>query len=99
MGGIANFFMTPLGIVAALSESVATIANNLGFSARAAVYMLQLSCDFLIFPYENAWILVTFSLGMMKMKDFIKWEIVRTILLAIGIAVLFIPWWSVLGIL
>lgn len=99
LGSIANFFMTPLGIIAALSDSVAKIAMNLGVSVRAALYTLDLSTDFLIFPYENAWVLVTFSLGMMKMKDFIKWQLLRSIMLLVFLGVVFIPWWMLLGII
>ncbi|MGN1343888.1 MAG: hypothetical protein ACI4U3_04870, partial [Traorella sp.] len=99
LGGVANFFMTPLGIVAALSESVVNIATSLGVSPRAALYVLDLSTDFYVFPYESAWVLVAFSLGMMKMKDFMKWQTIRSIMLAIFLGLVFIPWWSLLGII
>lgn len=99
LGGIANFFMTPLGIIAALSDSAVSLAAHFGVSARGALYALQLSADFLLFPYENAWVLVTFSLGMMKMKDFIKWQALRSVLLTVMLGLVFIPWWGLLGIL
>lgn len=99
LGGIANFFMTPLGIIAALSDSAVSLAAHFGVSARGALYALQLSADFLFFPYENAWVLVTFSLGMMKMKDFIKWQAFRSVLLTMMLGIVFIPWWGLLGIL
>lgn len=99
IGGVAKLFMTPLGLVAALADSVVTLASHYGVSALGALYTLQLSADILFFPYQNAWVLVVFSLGMMKMKDFIKWQAFRTVLLTIGLGLLFIPWWGIIGVL
>ena len=49
--------------------------------------------------YENAWALVFFGFGMIKFKDFVKLNLVRSLLLTVALGVLFIPWWGLLGVL
>ena len=99
LGAAANFAMTPLAILTCLLNPVVQIAQNLGINPLGAIYTLLASVDFYILPYENAWALVFYGLGMMSFKDFVKTNLLRSLMLTVALGVLFMPWWMLLGIL
>jgi di/tricarboxylate transporter len=99
LGAVGNFVMTPLAILTCLLNPVVKIALSLNINPMGAIYSLFASIDFYILPYENAWALVFFGLGMIKFKDFVKLNLLRSIMLTIALGLLFIPWWSLLGLI
>lgn len=99
LGALGNFVMTPLAILTSLLNPIVKIASSLNVHPLGAIYTLLASIDFYILPYENSWALVFFGLGMMKMKDFIKLNLLRSIMLTIALGLLFIPWWNLLSII
>ncbi len=98
LGAAGNFVMTPLAILTCLLNTVVKISLLLNIHPIGAIYTLYASIDFYILPYENAWALVFFGLGMLKFKDFVKLNLLRSIMLTIALGLLFIPWWKLLGI-
>lgn len=99
LGAAVNFVMTPLAILTCLLSPIVKIAQLLGINPVGAIYTLYCSVDFYILPYENAWALVFFGLGMIRYKDFIKLNLLRSLMLTVSLGILFIPWWHLCGIL
>ena len=50
-------------------------------------------------PYEYASYLIYFSFGLIYLKDFIKLFTVKTILNAIFMVVILIPYWHLIGLI
>jgi len=97
-GIIANFFMTPFAMLGGLSLPFAQMAVSLGISPIAVVMILLYSCEILILPYESAGNLMMYSYGMMPMKDFVKQEGLKAVIMIIGFIVVMYPLWSLFGL-
>lgn len=94
-----NFLLTPVAIWGLITAPVITLAINLGMDPIPFVYALLQSAEAIIFPYEYVPYLVFFGFGMMGMKDFLKLNIMRCIIYFLGIVIILVPWWSLIGIL
>lgn len=94
IGMIANFFMTPMAMLGGLSISFAEIGLSLGISPIAATMLLLYACEILFFPYQSAGNLMMYSYGMMPMKEFIKQEGLKSILMILGFIVIMYPLWK-----
>lgn len=97
IGTIANFFMTPMAMLGGLSVSFVEIGLSLGISPVASTMMLLYSCEILFFPYQSAGNLMMYSYGMMPMKEFVKQEGLKSILMIVGFAIIIYPIWRFLG--
>ncbi len=97
-GIIANFFMTPFAMLGGLSLPFAQMAVSLGISPIAVVMILLYSCEILILPYESAGNLIMYSYGMMPMKDFVKQEGLKAVIMIIGFIVVMYPLWILFGL-
>ncbi len=97
-GIIANFFMTPFAMLGGLSLPFAQMAVSLGISPIAVVMILLFSCEILILPYQSAGNLIMYSYGMMPMKDFVKQEGLKALIMIIGFIVVMYPLWSLFGL-
>lgn len=93
-----NFLMTPTAIWALLTQPLLQIADAMNIDPLAIVYSLVHCSEAIIFPYEYVPYLLVFSFGMMSMKDFIKMNIVRSIIYAIGLMGILVPYWMLIGI-
>ena len=98
-GIIANFFMTPFAMLGGLALPFAQIAVSLGISPIAAVMILMYSCELLVLPYQSAGNLIMYSYGLMPMKDFIKQEGLKSVIMFIGFIVVMYPLWKLFGLL
>jgi di/tricarboxylate transporter len=98
-GTIANFFMTPFAMLGGLSLTFAQIAVSLGISPIAAVMILLYSCEILVLPYQSAGNLIMYSYGLMPMKDFVKQESLKAVIMIIGFIVVMYPLWNVFGLM
>lgn len=79
LGAAADFVMTPPAILTCLLNPVVKIVMPLEINPIGAIYALFSSIDFYILPYENAWALVFFGLDMVKFKEFVKLNILRSL--------------------
>lgn len=94
-----NFLMTPMAIFSLLTIPVTNAVISIGMDPRPFVYTLLHSCEAIIFPYEFVPYLMTYSFGMMAMGDFIKLNIVRSLIYSAGIGLILVPWWYLIGVI
>lgn len=97
LGTIGKLVMTPLALLSCLATPLTQLGQSLGMNPMAALNALHLSTDMYVMPYQNAWTMAFFAMGMIEFKDFIKLNIARCVMLAIALGVLFVPWWSLVG--
>ncbi len=95
---LMNFLMTPMAIWSLLSYPVLSAASQLGFSLLPFVYALMTSSEAIILPYEFIPYLLFFSFGVMKMGDFVKLNIMRSIIYFAGYLFILIPYWHLIGV-
>jgi di/tricarboxylate transporter len=95
---VLNFFMTPMAIISLLTQPICLLSAQLGISSIPLIYALNFSNEAILFPYEYVPYLIVFSFGMISMKDFIKTSILRSILFYVGIMVLIVPYWYLIGL-
>lgn len=96
---ILNFFMTPMAITVAFALPLAQVAIDIGMNPMALYMLMGNASDQILLPYEVVLWLVYFSFGMMGMKDFIKFMSVKTVVNAIFMFAVMVPWWKITGFL
>ena len=96
---VLNFLLTPVAIYGVLSVPLFTICLGLGLDPSTFVFAMMHSAELVLFPYEYLPYLVLFSFGMVTMKDFIKVNIIRTIIYFAGIMLILVPYWHLIGLL
>lgn len=94
-----NFLMTPTAIFAMISEPMCIVAQTLGYSTIPFLLATNACSEAIIFPYEYIPYLIVFSFGMMSMKDFIKVNLLRSILFFVGFLFILTPYWMLIGLL
>lgn len=96
---VMNFLMTPLAIWSMMTEPLCQIGATLGIGVRPIAYALLHCSEAIILPYEYVPYLVVYSFGMISMGDFIKLNIVRSVLYFTFFLILLLPYWMLIGIL
>jgi di/tricarboxylate transporter len=99
VGMLANFIMTPYAMLGGLSATFAQIAVSLGISPVVSCMILMYTCDLLFLPYQSTGNLIMYSYGMMPMKDFIKQEGLKSVIMFIGFIVVMYPLWNLFGLM
>ena len=94
-----NFLMTPAAIIALIIEPIILLATSMGYSAVPFAYAVNACSEAIIFPYEYVPYLVVYAFGMISMKDFIKYNIMRSVLFFVGFLVVRVPYWMLIGLL
>lgn len=94
-----NFLMTPTAIFALISEPMCIVATTLGYGVVPFLLAANACSEAILFPYEYIPYLLVFSFGMMSMKDFIKTNVVRSIIFFGFFLAVLIPYWMLIGIL
>lgn len=92
-----NFLLTPLAMQAAFTVPLVQIAAQLGINPMAVYYIMMNGCDQIIMPYEYALYLIFFSVGLIRMKDFMQILGVKMILNFVIVFALLIPFWKFIG--
>ena len=95
----ANFLMTPLAIWASFSAPLAELAIGLGIDPRAIFYTIFQGTDQILLPYEYILVLIFFSFGLIRVKDFVKFFSIKMVLNIIFIIAIMIPYWKLIGLL
>lgn len=95
---LLNFFMTPMAIWSLLTAPLLSIAVNLGYDPLPFAYVIGACSDAVLLPYEYAPYLVIYGFGLMKMKDFVVFNIVRSLLVLAGILFVLNGYWHLIGL-
>lgn len=99
LGILFHLVMTPIATLSAFSAPITQVAMDLNISPTGIMYVFLNSMDVIFMPYQSVPYLVMFSFGLIPMKHFIKFSVLRSILMTIFLLLIIIPLWSVLGIL
>jgi anion transporter len=97
-GVVMNFLMTPMAAMSSLSQPLADIASTLGVSSKVTMLSFCAGLEQWILPYEVGSLVTMFSLGYVSMKDFMKFGLVKTVVVTICMLALVIPYWLLLGV-
>ncbi len=98
-GAAANFFMTPYAMMAGLSYPFAQVGVDLGLNPMAAIMTLVASCDLILFPFQVAPYLLLYGYGMISMKEFIGFNIIKIICTVLFFTCVMYPIWNFFGLL
>lgn len=99
LGFVSNFALTPLAAFSGFTAPVIEMALAAGVNHFAVMYTFINSLTHVLFPYEYAPALIVFGYGMISIKDFIKYNAVRAAIGAVGIFVIFMPFWELIGLI
>lgn len=97
---ILNIFMTPMAIYASMIAPMCMMgASIIGFTnAWPIVMTIMLGAMNIVLPHENNLALYMYSLGVTKMKDFVKLFTIKSILTFIYLFIM-IAYWSAIGLM
>lgn len=97
---ILNIFMTPMAIYASMVAPMCMLGSSIvGFTnAWPIVMTIILGAMNIVLPHENNSALYMYSLGVTKMKDFVKLFTLKTILTFVWLFVM-IAYWSAIGLM
>lgn len=98
-GTLANLVMTPLAMFGALTIPFAQVAIALGINPVAACMILLFSAEMVFLPYESSGNLIMYSYGLMPMKEFVKYNTMKTAISLVGFICVMYPLWRLLGLL
>ncbi len=97
-GVVANLFMTPFAMMAALSMPFAKIGLDIGIDPLATVMALMMSTDMIFFPHEVTGCLLMYSFGLISMKNFVRLNALKTGLMYLFFALVMFPLWNVFNL-
>lgn len=98
-GIIMNILMTPSAMQGMFPGPLAALATDMGINYPLLPFMAMFfSNDMVFFPYENAYLLILFGFGVMSMKEFIKYNIIKMGITLVLFWILVLPWWYLLGL-
>ncbi|MFM9414043.1 SLC13 family permease [Peptococcus simiae] len=95
---ILNFLLTPMAIMAGFTTTYLQIAQTLGINPYVIYSVISLGTDQILFPYEYALYMLYFSLGYIKMSDFIKYFGAKMLLCSVLLIIVIIPFWKLTGL-
>ena len=87
-----------LGLRTALASALHNIPEGLAVAVPFA-YAVNACSEAIIFPYEYVPYLVVYAFGMISMKDFIKYNIMRSAIFFVGFLLVLVPYWMLIGLL
>lgn len=93
-----NFLMTPLAIFAFITGPMIMLGQSVGIDPLPILYSLNACSEAIILPYEYVPYMIVFGFGMMSIKDFMKINIVRSVIFFIGFLGVVIPYWKLIGL-
>lgn len=96
---VLNFLMTPLAIFALIAAPVLSMVVEMGFEPLGFLYAISSCSEAVLLPYEYVPYLVVFSFGLMRMMDFIKFNVLRSIVVLLGVVFILTPYWMLIGII
>lgn len=98
-GIIMNILMTPSAMQGMFPGPLAALGVDLGINYPVLPFMAMFFAnDMVFFPYENAYLLVLFGFGVMSMKEFMKYNVIKMGITLVLFWVLVLPWWYFMGL-
>lgn len=99
-GVIMNVLMTPSAMQGMFPGPLAALGLGLGISYPLLPFMAMFFAnDMVFFPYENAYILVLYGFGVMSMKEFVKYNLIKMGATLLLFWVLVLPYWYLIGLI
>jgi len=99
-GIIMNILMTPAAMQGMFPGPLAALGMGMGIQNPLIPFMAMFFAnDMVFFPYENAYLLVLFGFGVMSMKEFMKYNVIKMGITLVLFWVLVLPWWYLLGLI
>ena len=99
-GIIMNILMTPSAMQGMFPGPLAALGQGIGIASPLIPFMAMFFAnDMVFFPYENAYLLVMFGFGVMSMKEFMKYNVIKMGITLVLFWVLVLPWWYLLGLI
>lgn len=96
---VINFMLTPLAAVSALSLPWTEIAHHVDMNPLPMIYAFLYGLDQYIFPYEYALYMYIFGTGYITPRHMFKGLGLRILFVGVGILLLQIPYWKLIGLL
>lgn len=96
---IFNFMLTPFAVYAAFGAAFASIAYRMGINPAVVMITMIIAGDTIFLPYEHNSGLMAYAFGMTSMKDFFKTNFVKSVIQAIAVIGIMLPYWSLTGML
>lgn len=99
-GIIMNVLMTPMAMQGMFPGPLAALGMGMGVQSPLVPFMaMYFANDMVFFPYENAFLLVLFGFGVMSMKEFMKYNVIKMGITLALFWVLVLPWWYLMGLI
>ena len=96
---VINFMLTPLAAVSALSLPWTEIAHHVDMNPLPMIYAFLSGLDQYIFPYEYALYMYIFGTGYITPRHMFKGLGLRILFVGVGLLLLQIPYWKLIGLL
>ena len=93
-----NFVLTPLAAYSAFSAAISEMAVAAGFNPLPILYSFIHALEQVVFPYEYAPVLMIYGMGMCSFGRMVKYNIIRAVLSIVCIFAIFLPYWSLIGL-
>lgn len=71
----------------------------MGYDPLVFAYAVNAVSEAIIMPYEYVPYLIVYGFGMISMKEFIKWNIIRSAIFFVGFLTVLVGYWSIIGLL
>ena len=93
-----NFLMTPMAIASILIQPLCVLAVEMGYSPIPFAYAVNACSEAILLPYEYVTYLIVYGFGMIRMKDFIVYNAMRSVLFFAGFLLILVPYWMLIGL-
>lgn len=99
LGFGVNFALTPLAAYSAFTGPIVEMTTAAGYNPLPIIYTFMHGLEQVVFPYEYAPALIIFGYGMCSFGDFVKFNLLRAAISIACIFLIFVPYWSLIGLL
>jgi len=96
---VGNLCMTPVAMCSVLVDPLVHIAGITGMNPVGLIMIFMNASAALLFPYETGSEMLLYSTGLVSMKNYILSLAVRSFVLLVGLLIVYIPWFTLMGIL
>lgn len=98
-GVVTNLLLTPFAATVAFTPAFAELGLQLGVNPLPLFYAFEYGLDQYFLPYEGVMFLYMFTTGCVTLRHILPIVLARCLVAGIFIAVVAIPFWSLIGIM
>ena len=98
-GVIANLLLTPFAATVGFTPAFAELGMEMAVNPVPLFYAFQFGLDQYFFPYEGVMFLYLFTTGCVTLKHILPALGLRTVLTAVMIAAIAVPYWNLICIM